>query len=305
MIFRKTSVLLGTLFGIFAASEAALAQSGGDRHISDSLNMLLAVQTVECDIRIETIVNGKEYTARGRYEEQALPRPNLSSFFRSMYRLDINFSMNSPMFDNSEPNRMTLVCYSSEEGDQRLMERYTSIEGVKSFGMIDLTRLEGRLKEVNREMVFTQVSEVRNLGGLSGMMRQIQRFYEFSSPVKESLQDEEMIPALKLTGKLRNVHHKELLKKFGGLSQSGGYPADFPSDIEIWLGQHNDFPYKIRYLRRASEKSDQKNLLLQETFYKVVLNGASIHASRFSPLPPPDGVFPKDETDNFIKELGL
>ena len=301
---KKSPTISGTLLIILATCGTAVAQDAGDDFVLKSLTMLLAVNTVDASVRIETFVNGKAYTAIGRYEEQALTRaaPGLPPpFLRSMYRLDITFF---PL--SAEPNRMTLVCYPGTNGERSRMERYTHIEGVKSFGTIDLTRLEERLREADREMFFTQVSEVRNLGGLAGKIRQISRFYEFSLPVQENLQGEETIPTLKLTGRLRSVHHRELLSLFGGLNKRGDYPADFPSDIELWLGRHNDFPYKIRYLRRISEESEQKELLFQETFSNVIVNGTPIPAARFAPLPPPEDVFSiLDDTDNFIQTLGL
>ena len=268
--------------------------------------MLLSARTIESDIRIETYVDGKEYTARGRYEEQSLSGVAPGTFLRSMYRLEIFFSMNSPVASGSGPNIMTLVCHPSEDRDRNQIVRYTSIEGDQKFSTIDLAKLEERLKAANQEAVFAQVSEVRNLGGLAGMMRQIQRFYEFAAPTQENLQDEETVATLKLAGTLRSIYYKDMLKRFGGLNKKGQYPADFPSDIEVWLALHNDFPYKIRYLRRTSEKSSQKEPLFQETFYNVNVNGTPIPAARFAPLSPPENVFSvQDETEDFIKSLGL
>jgi hypothetical protein len=112
-----------------------------------------------------------------------------------------------------------------------------------------------------------------------------------------------------LTGTLQNRHGQNLLERFGGLDKKGHYPADFPSDIEIWLGRHNDFPYKIRYLRRTSEKSEQKDLLFQQSFYKVVLNDTPFLPFtdlKFAPLKFSEDVFSvQDETEQFIKALGL
>jgi len=306
---KKNSCVLGTLLVTLAVCGVALAQGEGDRYVLDSLKMLQTVNTIECDLRIETFVDGREYTSRGRYEEQALSRTPPGQpppFLRSMHRLEIYFSMNSSLASNAEPNRMTLVCRPGTDGEKSLAERYTIIEGDKSFSTIDLARLEQRIRTTNLEIPFTQVSEVRNLGGLLGMVRQISRFYECSLPTQENLQDEETIPALKLTGQLRSTHYENLLTQFGGLDKRGRSPADFPSDIEIWIGRHNDFPYKIRYLRRIAENSERKELLFQETFFNVVLNGTPIPASRFAPLALPEGVFSvQDDTDNFIGALGL
>ena len=309
-MFSLKTIIPRTLLLILVAHSTAFAQGEGDEYVSDSLKRLLTVNTIECDIRIETFVDGKEYAASGLYKEQVLPRMVLgqpSPFLRSMYWLDIFFrpSINTPMASTAEPNRMTLVCRPGTNGERSQVECRISIEGNQSFSTIDLTRLERRLRETNRELFFTQVSEVRNLGGLAGKMRQISRFYEFSFSIQENLQDGETIPTLKLTGKLRGFLHAEMLARFGGLDERGHYPADFPSDIELWLGRHNEFPYKIRYLRRISENSEQKELLVQESFSNVVLNGTPIPVSKFAPLIPPEGVSVVDETDDFIRELGL
>ena len=299
----RNYIIVGVLLGNLTI-DVTRAQGIGDEYVQGSLKALLAARTIECDLRIETLVDGKEYAAWGNYVEQILPRATPNSFLRSVFRLEINFSMNSLKASDAELNQMTLVCY--EDGGSHQIDRYTAIEGVKSGSTIDLKRIEEHLKAANREIFFSQASEVRNLGGLAGMMRQIIRFYEFSLPTQENLQDGEMIPTLKLTGTLRGIHRKELLTRFGGLDEKGQYPKDFPSNIELWLGRHNDFPYKIRYLRRTSEKSEQKTLLFQESFYKVSLNGTPIPASKFTPLPFPEDVFSvQDDTENLIKALGL
>lgn len=303
---KKNVIIIGTLLILLKACTIVFAQGEGDKYILGSQKMLLNANTIECDIRIETVVDGKEHSARGNYKEQALSRKTLGQpapFMRSTFRLHL--SMNSLSPGSDEQNQMTIVCRPQANGERSLIERYTCIEGVKSFTVIDLVRLEEKLKMTNRELFFTQVSEVRNLGGLSGMMRQISRFYEFSVHSQENLQDDEMIPTLKLTGQLRNVHHKALLERFGGTDKNGNYPLNFPSDMEVWLGRHDDFPYKIRYLRRISENSERKELLFQETLFNVVLDGPPIPVEDFFPLIPPDGTFTKDDTDDFLKSLGL
>ena len=294
---------------ILVTHSVAFAQGEGDKYVQGALNTLLAVNTIECDLRIETFVDGREYAAIGSYKEQTLHRTTLGQptpFLRSMYRLDIMFfPSTSGAANNAEPNRMTLVCHPRTDRERGQVQRLTSIEGNKKFDTIDLARLEQRLQETNRELFFTQISEMRNLGGLAGKMRQIRRFYEFSLPIQENLQDTETIPALKLTGTLRSLHHSELLAQFGGLDKRGHYPADFPSDIELWLSRHNDFPYKIRYLRRISENSEQKELLFQESFSNVIVGGTPIPDSKFAPLTPPPGVLEVDDTDKYIDSLRL
>ena len=294
--------ILGVLFAI---NSNAIAQSEGDRYIQDSLKMLLSARTIEGEIRIETYMDGKKYTAHGSYAEQALPQATPGKFLRSMYRLEINF-INLPMASNSKPNRMTLVCHPSEDKNRNLITRYTCIEGNESFSSVNLTKVAERLQAAKQVAAFVNVSEVRHWGGLAGTMRQISRFYEFTTATQENLQDEETVPTWKLTGTLKNIYYKELLAQFGGTNKKGQYPLDFPSDIEVWLGRHNDFPYKIRYLRRISENSSRKEPLFQESFFKVNVNGTPIPASKFAPLTPPENVSNvQDVTENYLQELWL
>ena len=304
----KNFIVLGTLLGILATG-VARAQVGGEQYVFNSLDVLLAANTIECDLRIEAIVEGKKYTAWGQYAEQVLPQVASNTFLRSVFRQELNFSMNPPKPRDTEPNRMTVVCYVSEDRSKYQMDRYTAIGGVKSGVTLDVKKIEEKLKAANKEGEFRHISEVRHLGGFAGMMRQICNFYEFSLPTQENLQDEGTIPAWKLSGTLKSIHRKSLLDKFGGLDKKGHYPTDFPSDIEIWLGRHNDFPYQIRYLRRTSERSSQKTLLFQESFYKVALNSTPMLDtginSQFAPLKFPNDVFVRDDTDNFMATLGL
>ena len=304
---NKKTIVPTLLSLILVAHGTAFAQEkNGNRYVANSLDALLIVNTIECGIQIETFVDGNRYAARGRYEEQALPRTasgQPTPFQRSMYWLEIYFSPDVPLASNTERNRMTLVCCPATDNERSQVKKYTIIENNKSFLTIDLTRLEEKLNEPNSALFFTQVSEVCNLGGLSGMMRQISRFYEFSPPTQDTLQDGEPMPAWKLTGQLRSDFLKDLLPRFGDLDKRGRYPADFPSDIELWLGRHDDFPYKICYLRRISEQSEQKELIFQESFFNVVLNGTPIPASKFILVPPAD-VDSVDYTDVFLQTLG-
>ena len=298
MVFVRIILALA----ILTAGNLVHARGEGDQYVFNSLQALLLLRTIKCDIRIETFVDGRQFTAQGHYAEQALPNAAPGTFLRSVHRLEINFPM---VASNAEPNRMTLVCHASADGRIHQVQRYTSIEGNQSFITIDLIRLEQRLRDTQRNLFFSHVGEVRNLGGLAGKMRQISRFYEFSPPTREDLHDREAVPTWKLTGTLRSIYRRELLGKFGGLDERrGNYPVSFPSDIEIWIGRHDNFPYKIRYLRRPSEHSEQRRPLYQESFHNVELDGPPLPSVTFAPLTF-HGVRVSDETDNFLRALGL
>ncbi|MDR3181987.1 MAG: hypothetical protein LBT89_03555 [Planctomycetaceae bacterium] len=305
------TVLGGCVLAKAAAPEGnAASVSSGGQYINNALEMLLRVKTIEADIRLETLVDGKEYTATGRYEEQTLKNVNANRvFLRSQYRLEVNFAMSGQRDAKSDVNRMTLVCHIDPvDKEKSVIEKYTSIEGVKQYTSVNLTKLEERLKTANQETVFIQVSEVRNLGGLSAILRQMNRFYEFTQPVvlENLTSGGETIPAVKVSGTLKSAYYKELLERFGGLDKKGRHPADFPSDVDVWLGRHNDFPYQMRYSNRLLLSGKTKTLLLQETFHHVIVNGEAIPDIKFERLKVSDDVFSiQDDTENFLRTLGL
>ncbi|MDR3199170.1 MAG: hypothetical protein LBU34_14985 [Planctomycetaceae bacterium] len=298
----------GLLGGVWAKDDTT-ADFGGN-YLKQSIARLLSVKTLESDIRMDIYIDGVEYSARGRYEEQALPKPLAGEFLRSMYRLDINFLTNIPTAPGSEPNRMTVVCHLSEDREQSQIWQYKSVEGEKTFNIIRISPVERAIKESKREPRFTQISEVCNLGGLAGQLRQIDRFYEFTALAQPATLDEDgSIEVWKIAGVLRPQHFDGLVKQFGGLDKKGQYPVDFPSDIEIWIGYGDGFPYKIRYLNRPSEKSAKRKLLLQSSYFNVLMNGEEIPLVRFAAFEQGEqleGVFGfKDITDLFIESLGL
>ncbi|MDR2441041.1 MAG: hypothetical protein LBE12_16900 [Planctomycetaceae bacterium] len=282
----------------------------GEKYLKQSIDRILSIKTIESDIRMNVYVDGNEYSARGRYEEQAIPKPLAGEFLRSMYRLDINFLTNVPTAPGSEPNRMTVVCHLSEDREQNQIWQYLSIEGEKTFNIIKISPVENAIKRSKKEPRFTQISEVRNLGGLAGQLRQIDRFYEFIVPaLPETLEEDSSIVVWKITGVVRPNYFDSLIGQFGGLDKKKKYPPNFPSDVEIWIGRNDGFPYKIRYLNRPSEKSTKRSLLLQSSYFNVILDGEEIPAVRFATFDQGEyleGVFGfQDITASFIQSLGL
>jgi hypothetical protein len=309
-IFDKTAcVFVFTCFFSVLCSDSA--GQTAEQYLNDSLEVLLRTKTIEADIRLETTVDGKQYTATGRYEEQALAntaKTAAPAFLRSQYRLEVNFSMNSQQESTSDVNRMTLICHIDKNDKENcVVEKFTSVEGVKRFSSINIAKLEERLKAANQEKVFVQIGEVRHLGGIAAMVRQINRYYDFSPEViMENLTGSETIPTVRLSGTLKNAYYKELLEHFGGLDKKGRHPPDFPTDVDVWIGRHNDFPYQVCYFNRQSPQSNAKKTLLQETYQHVIMNGDPIPDLKFERLKVSDEVFTlKDDTDSFMRSLGL
>ena len=258
---------------------------------------------------MDVYVLGKEHTARGKYEEQRLANPPPGDFQRSMYRLDLNFVMDAPTLPGVEPNRLTIVCYPKPEREMGRLWRYTSIEGEKSVRYVQLASLEDAVRRTNKQSLVGSVGETKNLGGLTGTLKQIARFYEFADPPKEAVMEGgESQPVWKIVGTLRPGFWERMIQTFGGLERKTfNYPRQMPTDIEIYIGRDDAFPYKIEYQNRPQEDSPKRTLLTRIVYFDVSLNGEPIPEFKFSAFDKgelPEGVLQADdETDQVIGTL--
>jgi hypothetical protein len=302
---------------------------------------------VECNMRILTIVNGVEFSANGRYEEQAVIvselekekddiisdnsnlLPNqLSEFQRTMFRQELYFTMDT-LSVQTEPNRIILVCYPNRKDSKNgNIWQFKSINGNKTLHQININMVETAIKKSQENklkareqrqvpnrgeqitkadsLMFPQVGMLWNVGGMTGVLSQIDRFYEFTElPKTETIDD---IKVLKLVGSLRQVYFDFLLQNHGGLDENNRYPSNLPCDIEVYIGVNNLFPSKIRYLNRKTKNSKPVNLLVEINYGDIIINGDQIPEHRFSTFQNevPAGVSKIDScTEQYIKSLGL
>ncbi len=264
---------------------------------------------------MDIVVDDVEFSARGRYEEQAVRRPDLSDFYRCMYRLELNFVMDSALTPGATPNRMTVVCHISDAANRADDEvwRYITVEGKKVISYVKLAELDQALRKslaAGKPAPCTAINEVWNLGGLIATLRQLERFYDFNDHAEEAvLRDMEKTPLWKLTGSLKKGRLETLLESHGGVGKKGSYPDDLPSDIEIHFGKEDGFPYRITYLNRPTENSPKRSVLSRMSYYDVILNGTAIPATRFPPLKQvelQEAIYnTENHTQTIIKSLGL
>ncbi len=293
------------IFMLFACSEN-FAQTMLDQSIS----AVKSHKTIECNIRMTVWVDGVEFASRGRYEEQAILAGTPGNFLRSMYRLDINSISDVALAPGTDPNRMTLVCHVAENRDNSQIWQYKSVENKKELHIIRTVPLETAIRNSKKRKDLSSIAEVENLGGLAATLRQIAKIYEFSEPVESDWAGTPDRSLWKVSGTVRKERHEELLKLFGGADKKGKLPSDFPSDIELHVGQKDFFPYKIIYLNRPAENSKTRTPLSETAYYDVILNGEPIPAGNFALFSEngerPEGVFNfQDDTNLVIRSLGL
>lgn len=288
----------------------AYSQQNGKNLFSNAIAKTLSRNTIECKIRLDIVVDGVEFSARGNYEEQVVSGGRSGDFQRTMFRQDLNFQMDTPSVPGTEPNRMTSVCHASLDRQRGRVWQYRSIEGEKTLRYIRLAVVEDAVRRSRKSDLFKTAGEVWNFGGIVGSMRQIEQFYEMDGPVEETeFTAGEKMSGWKISGSLKKSHFDRMLDAMGGLGKKGKYPSDLPSDIEIYVGKNDLFPYKIRYLNRNSEESSPGRSLMEITYFDVLLDGDPILEYRFATFDKgelPEGVFRmEDITTSFIQNLRL
>ncbi|QDV52092.1 LolA family protein [Gimesia fumaroli] len=131
------------------------------------------------------------------------------------------------------------------------------------------------------------------LGGLPGLLASIQKNMKLES-----------VSERKVNGKaltvLNGTWKDEFLAQWKGGDPASPVqlPAYVPNGVRIYLDPQTLFPRRIVYLKKNKETLESMVTL---NFTKVTLN-APIPATEFA-YEPPDGVFPVDITNQYLKQL--
>ncbi|MFH1299449.1 MAG: hypothetical protein ABIK07_00210 [Planctomycetota bacterium] len=131
------------------------------------------------------------------------------------------------------------------------------------------------------------------LGGLPGLLAAIEKNMKFES-VSERTVNGKTLTVLNGTWK------DEFLNQFKGGDPNGvaQLPAYVPEAVRIYLDPETLFPRRIVYLKK---NKDTMESIVTLNFTKVTLN-APIDKAEFA-YEPPDGVFPADITNQYLKQL--
>ena len=131
------------------------------------------------------------------------------------------------------------------------------------------------------------------LGGLPGLLAAIQKNMQFQSVAEKTVNGKTLTV-------LNGTWKKEFLAQWKGNDPKAAVqlPPYVPSAIRIYLDPQSLFPRRIVYLKNNNNTLES---IVTLNFTKVTLN-APIDKAEFS-YEPPDGVFPADVTNQYLKQL--
>jgi hypothetical protein len=254
---------------------------------------------VEANIWFSLRVFGDEYTGEGVYREQCpvilttdgMLRPDRRN---TLYRLELN---RFKSISSVEPGSAMTITF---DGTHVWIAR--SIDGRRTLQRVVRERLARALDTMHLDM-----SAMPNLGGLSGLLRQIDRFFVFDGfPVEVitigARPDE--FTAYRIRGRLDETRIQPLLRMLGITENDAvaDLPPHVPKEIVMLIGKEDLFPYRLEYF---SQVRGRLTPLLELRFENVRYNeDIPFESSRFS-YTPGELEFPEDITEDYIDSLRL
>lgn len=201
-------------------------------------------------------------------------------------KLRLEFQVQSQKKDDKPVGTLLEIC------DGQVLWTEHNIKGASRVTRRDVQAIL-KQAELNPKSQPNMLVAELGLGGLPGLLAAIQKNMKLES-----------VSERKVNGKtltvLNGTWKDEFLAQWKGGDPTAPVqlPAYVPDAVRIYLDPQTLFPRRIVYLKKNKEALESMVTL---NFSKVSLN-APIQATEFA-YEPPDGVFPVDITNQYLKQL--
>ncbi len=285
-------VIILLLFGSFLLYDSTQAQSeknvashhGGIEVIQRAIEQFQNVKTISSYVRLKCSLFGEEYSGSGFYDEKRLATFLEPAVSPNMFLLVLKFQPDS-LVSGSSSSTLKIVANGTD------FWKFTNIEGERRQERVELTKVQeilNRTQKVNGKDAKLQpvdVGALATLGGLEATLRQMEKFYDFSSAPVESARlgsESEGLAAWKVSAKLKSAPLAAMVeargKEKGVLRQTDAY---LPTGVCVYFGKDDFFPYRICYFGGVKEDPFADPPTIDLEYLKVSVNGDDIATSRF------------------------
>lgn len=283
------------------ASNAASTCPECSSLLESAVQRIRNLKSIKSNILMNVFMDDQEYIARGEYLEKMFThKPGEMAL--SKFRLELKFPLSANSSGNVS-NHMIVVCK-----DNSRVWHYSSIENRKVQNWIDIRRVLDAAKASKKPHQLSALGGMPGLGGLEGMLRSLERNYEFTEPPEEkALKGKDPLPVWMLRGKMCEESINALIRqREWHEDKNKALPELFPLYVEIYLGRDDYFPYRIHYYNAANINA-KKRILMTELIYCDVLLNSEISDYHFNTFDEQsarahDG---SDITNQYIRSLGL
>jgi hypothetical protein len=274
--------LWGMTPSVFSQQYSSTAQNfGGNSGDSLFREMLYTVEScvqISTSIRQQISLFGLEQNGTGYYCEVKETDPRQFGLNSSdvQFRLELNMpSANEDNSTNIAQNTLLIVC------DKESLWRHTTINGENKLEKIELQPFLDAIKRSGRPDIPIKMNEIYGLGGMGGMLRELQRKYDFQADVEDVQISEkrETFVATKISGKLKTDELEKLTVDSKGKKTS--VPVQIPTHLEIYVRSNNFFPYRIDYFRSKDGSEQNKRPFSRTEYYETKLNAGDIGPEMF------------------------
>ena len=284
-----------------------LASSGGAETVYR--DMLVTVETansISADVRQQIRMFGQDYKAFGSYDE--LKPTESRGTGTEVVRFCLKMRMESPAgaaetVDANPRHSLLIVC-----DKDNLIHRCLALEGEKRYERIDARRMIEAIKKQGRNDIPTEVGSMFGLGGLAGMLREMQNRYDFrDEPIRTQIHEKngpeksKPIDVWKIHGRLKPEIVEKLTAEIAGRKQT--IPKHTPTAMDIYIGMGDRFPYRFDYYWTADGMETHADPFAYLLFYNIELHTRKNMTDDLFEYRPPDHIVPEDMTDQVMHHL--
>ncbi len=258
--------------------------------LQKSIETIESRHSISAEITHRVDLFGRQFLGKGYYcEERSGPHPL------------VRFELKTPMGDSMSSLKQV--------SDGKFLWISRTVMGETSLARVDLARLEkavGKLPRAGQGGVGTEgvgLGQAISLGGMPGLLRSLQAFFDFESAESEILST---VPVWKLRGSWRKSKlaallpdQKEAIRKGRGGVDLSRLPQQVPDHVHLWLGKDDLLPYRIEY-RRTQKGSRGSRAMVTMQLLMVSVN---VPLDRGNFVYRPTGMTPTDQTDAYIDRI--
>ena len=282
------------------------SSSGADTVYRDMLFAVEGAISISADVRQQIRMFGQDYKASGTYDE--LKPTEKWGTGNEVVRFRLKMRVKSPadaddMADTNPHNSLLIVC----DKDNSIC-RYLTLEGEKRLERIDANRVVEAIKKQGRKDIPTEVGSMFGLGGLAGMLFEMQNRYDFNDESirtqineKNGHEKSKPIDVWKIHGRLKPEIVGKLTAEVAGRKQA--IPKHTPTAIDIYIGMGDRFPYRFDYYWTSDGTETNGDPFAYLLFYNIELHTRKNISDDIFDFRPPGNISPQDITDQIVNHL--
>jgi hypothetical protein len=268
------------------ATAAAQSPPSPSEMLATAIRTLESRETISAKVSHEVNLFGQHLVGSGVYYEQ---RPGRDNLLRLELRLQLG----------DRPSSLVTVC------DGRYLWEHRNLPSRAELSRIDVIRALRALERAEEPLAVDRSMAMPGLGGLPRLLRGLESHFDFTTADRGKWEGQNTV-FWRLEGTWKPTHLARLMPNQAeaigrGQCDLSHLPKYLPDSVAVFLGEADQFPYRIEYRRASADEGQPARPLVSMKFYDVGIN-ERIDRALFIYNPPSDTEF-SDETENFIKLL--